>query len=81
MGVSLHGPKTPQNDHWLLGTTILGNPHMAHVFFGLRVAFCDELDPAKMKGDMAIGMSEVKKCSKILRCGFSTVLVCILKCT
>ena len=54
---------------------------MAHVFFGLRVAFCDELGPAKMKGDMAIGMSEVKKCSNILRCGFSTVLVCILKCT
>jgi len=37
MGVSLNGctPKTPQNDHfeweksWLLGTTILGNPHIA----------------------------------------------------
>ena len=36
MGVSLNGgtPKTPQNDHfyeenpWLLGTTILGNPDM-----------------------------------------------------
>ena len=36
-GVSLNGgtPKTPQNDHfysekpWLLGTTILGNPHIA----------------------------------------------------
>ena len=36
MGVSLNGgtPKTPQNDHfteenpWLLGTTILGNPHL-----------------------------------------------------
>ena len=36
MGVSLNGgtPKTPQNDNrkkenpWLLGTTILGNPHI-----------------------------------------------------
>ena len=32
MGVSLNGgtPKTPQNNQWLLGTTILGNPHKSY---------------------------------------------------
>ena len=37
MGVSLKGgiPKTPQNEEnpWLLGTTILGNPHLVDFFF------------------------------------------------